>query len=38
MISVTGIHPRLVDTKIGTPLLKEATEHFPEWSEKEVQY
>jgi len=34
---VTGVHPRLVDTKIGKPLLKEATEHFPEWNEKEIQ-
>ena len=34
--TVTGVHPRLVDTKIGKPLLKEAKEHFPEWSDKEV--
>ena len=33
---VTGVHPQLVDTKIGKPLLKEAIEHFPEWSEKDV--
>ena len=33
---VTGVHPQLVDTKIGKPLLKEAMEHFPEWSEKDV--
>ncbi|KAL9965939.1 hypothetical protein ACROYT_G029806 [Oculina patagonica] len=34
---VTGVHPRLVDTKIGKPQLKEAKEHFPEWSDKEIQ-
>lgn len=34
---VTGVHPRLVDTTIGKPLVKEAIEHFPEWSEKDVQ-
>lgn len=34
---VTGVHPRLVNTRIGKPLLKEAIEHFPEWSEKEIQ-
>ncbi|KAJ7378192.1 hypothetical protein OS493_024139 [Desmophyllum pertusum] len=34
---VTGIHPRLVDKRIGKPLLKEAKEHFPEWSDKELQ-
>jgi len=35
-ILVTGVHPRLVDSKVGKPLLKEAKEHFPEWSENEV--
>ena len=35
-ILVTGVHPRLVDRKVGKPLLREAKEHFPEWSEKEV--
>jgi len=34
---VTGVHPRLVDSKVGKPLLKEAKEHFPEWSENEIQ-
>ncbi|KAM7431482.1 hypothetical protein ABFA07_017968 [Porites harrisoni] len=34
---VTGVHPQLVDTKIGKPLLKEAIEHFPEWREKDIQ-
>lgn len=34
---VTGVHPRLVDRKVGKPLLKEAKEHFPEWSEEEIQ-
>ena len=36
LILVTGVHPRLVDRKFGKPLLKEAKEHFPEWSEEEV--
>ena len=36
LILVTGVHPRLVDRKVGKPLLKEAKEHFPEWSEEEV--
>jgi len=35
-ISVTGVHPRLVDKKIGKPQIREAMEHFPEWNEKEV--
>lgn len=34
---VTGVHPRLVDKKVGKPQLREAMEHFPEWSEKEIQ-
>ncbi|RMX51012.1 hypothetical protein pdam_00018448 [Pocillopora damicornis] len=34
---VTGVHPRLVDTKLGKPLIKEAKEHFPEWSDEEIQ-
>ena len=35
-ISVTGVHPRLVNEKIGKPQIREAMEHFPEWNEKEV--
>lgn len=34
---VTGVHPRLVDEKIGKPQIREAMEHFPEWNEKEIQ-
>ncbi|KAK3744757.1 hypothetical protein QZH41_013306, partial [Actinostola sp. cb2023] len=34
---VTGVHPQLVDMKLSKPLTKDALEHFPEWSEKEIE-
>ncbi|XP_031555212.1 uncharacterized protein LOC116292103 isoform X2 [Actinia tenebrosa] len=34
---VSGVHPQLVDMKQCKPLTKETLEHFPEWSENQIE-